>query len=76
MLYLFKADLDVELASGVDSLPVQLRIIVILFILGLEVFMRIKKAKINIIFRNQVAPLNTPNAQEWRGHWAVYYTSL
>ena len=63
MLYLFKADLDVELASGVDSLPVQLRIIVILFILGLEVFMRIRKVKRNRfrIFRNQVAPLNMLN---------------
>ena len=63
MLYLFKADLDVELASEVDSLPVQLRIIVVLFILGLEAFMRIRKVKRNRfrIFRNQVAPLNMLN---------------
>ena len=60
MLYLFKADLDVELASEVDSLPVQLRIIVVLFILGLEAFMRIRKVKRNI-FRNQVARLKMPN---------------
>ncbi len=75
MLYLFKADLDVELSSEIKSVPIQLKMMVILFILGLEVFMRIRKAKRNIILRNQVAPLNMPNTQGGRGHWAVYYTS-
>ena len=59
-LYLFKADLDVELSSETESLPIQLKMMALLFMLGLEVFMRIRKAKRNI-FRNEVAPLNMPN---------------